>query len=72
MSQVEKLAELAAIVRRDHGAALFVVGWYCAGESEEALEGLLAAVRELPEGGVWGDHLALYRERWGRVPDRQV
>ena len=68
MTRTDKLRQLAAIVRQDQTAALFVIGWYAADASSEELDGLLEALRELPRNGVWGDHLALYRERWGRTP----
>jgi len=68
MMRNDVLQELAAIVRQDQVAALFVIGWWCAAASDEDLEACLVAAREGRR--VWGSeaHLAAYAERWGRVP----
>lgn len=67
----DKLRRLAAIVRADQHAALFVVGWYAAAASENELDDLLTAVQELGAATGRADHLAVYRERWGRTPTPQ-
>jgi len=64
----DKLRRLASLCRSDPTAALFVIGWYCAAASEEALDDLLAAVEELREYTGAPTHLEAYRERWGRLP----
>jgi hypothetical protein len=64
----DKLRRLASLCRTEQTAALFVVGWFCAAASEEALDDLLAAVEELREVTGPTGHLEAYRERWGRVP----
>jgi hypothetical protein len=69
MQRNDTLRAIAAHCRQSHVSALFVVGWFAAGASQEELDRLLDAIHQSeallgPEG-----HLAAYAERWGRLPD---
>ena len=68
MQREDVIRELASLVRTDHWAAAFVVGWLIRDASSEDLSELLAALREqIPRIHHVG-HLAAYDERWAPYP----
>lgn len=68
MTDADLLLEIAARCRRDHSAALVVIGWYAARAPHEDLEALLVLLDETAPRRPHSDHLAAYAERWGRLP----
>lgn len=69
MNRTDVLREISSHVRRSHGSALFAVGWLALDLHQAALEDLLRALEELEAVPSGDDHLAAYRERFGRLPD---
>lgn len=68
MNRTDKLVEIAAQCRVDHGAALAIVGWFCAAAPESELDALLKLIEGLRQTSTGRSHYEAYRERWGRVP----
>jgi hypothetical protein len=71
MNRTDVLRRIAAVSRRDWTCGLFALGYLSHDASTETLEALLTALEERQELPDSPDHLAAYRERWGRVPDAQ-
>lgn len=69
MTRSEALLELASVVRRSHGAALAVVGWWAAAASEEDVMACLTLVHEWSDLEHLPTHLQAYRERYSAGPD---
>lgn len=69
MTRTDTLARISALVRRDHGAALWALAWLALDLPTEDLRKLLEGLEEYERE--WGHptHLQAYRERFGRVPD---
>lgn len=68
MQREDALRALAALVRRDHAAAAFAVGWLARDVSTEVLSDLVEALQEAQGLLTAPGHYEAYRERWGVVP----
>lgn len=68
MTRNDKLLRLAALCRQDHTAALVVVGWWAATAPDSDVDGVLGLLEEQGLRFTADQHLAAYRERWGRTP----
>lgn len=69
MVREDVIRELASLVRSDHWAAAFAVGWCVRDTSSEALEELVSALRGRPDQDTRRNHWTAYRERWEPRPD---
>ena len=70
MQRNDVLREIAALVRGNHWAGCFAVGYLARDASTEVLEDLAAALRESPGPRDTPDHLKAYEERWGPLAIR--
>lgn len=67
MDRTDVIREIAALVRRDHWAAAFAVGYLTHEVPTEVLSDLLEGLRDRPGPRDLPNHLELYKERWGLV-----
>lgn len=68
MTRSDTLRAISRLVRGDHSAAIFALGYLTIEEETEVLERLLENLTEFDLQTQQPNHWAAYNERWGRTP----
>jgi len=68
MTRSDTLQAISVLVRLDPMVSIAALGYLAVDAKTETLEELLVFIQELEMAPGRPDHLAAYRERWGRSP----
>jgi len=68
MNRTDVLRRISSLIRQDHSAAMWALGYISLDLSTDVLEDLLKGLEEFSGPSPSTRALDAYKERWGRLP----